>query len=67
MTAWIPFGAGRHRCVGAPLALLTMKIILPRLLETFDWYTNDPLPANDFTTMISPPREPALLRYVKRR
>lgn len=67
MTAWIPFGAGRHRCVGAPLALLTMKIVLPRLLQTFDWYADDPMPTTDFTTMISPPREPATLRYVRRR
>ncbi len=30
---WIPFGAGRHRCVGAPFAMMQLKAIFSVLLR----------------------------------
>ncbi len=32
--AWIPFGAGRHRCVGAAFAMMQLKAIFSILLRT---------------------------------
>ncbi|MCB0974823.1 MAG: cytochrome P450 [Actinobacteria bacterium] len=33
--SWVPFGAGRHRCVGAPFAMMQLKTIFLTLLA--DW------------------------------
>jgi len=30
--AWIPFGGGVRRCIGAPFALLEMKVVIARIL-----------------------------------
>jgi sterol 14-demethylase len=46
---WIPFGAGRHRCVGAAFAMMQLKaifsVLLPRftfeLTQPHDTYRND--------------------------
>ena len=35
---WIPFGAGRHRCVGAAFAMMQLKAIFSVLLQ--DWYAS---------------------------
>jgi sterol 14-demethylase len=34
---WIPFGAGRHRCVGAAFALMQLKCIFAILLPRFEF------------------------------
>jgi cytochrome P450 len=34
--AWIPFGGGVRRCIGAPFAELEMRIVLAEILERFD-------------------------------
>lgn len=47
--SWIPFGAGRHRCVGAAFAMMQLKtifaVLLPRctveLTQPHDTYRND--------------------------
>ena len=33
--AYLPFGAGPHQCIGSGLALLEMRIILPRVVRRF--------------------------------
>jgi len=47
--SWIPFGAGRHRCVGAAFAMMQLKAIFSVLLQRYrfelaqppDQYRND--------------------------
>ncbi len=39
---WIPFGAGRHRCVGAAFALMQLKAIFAVLLPRFDFALAQP-------------------------
>ena len=34
--SWIPFGAGRHRCVGAAFAMMQLKAIFSVLLQRLD-------------------------------
>jgi cytochrome P450 len=42
---WLPFGGGDRRCLGASLALLELREILPRILEQFELHpAGDRLP-----------------------
>jgi cytochrome P450 len=34
--AFLPFGGGAHRCIGAALATLEIRIVLSAILERFD-------------------------------
>jgi cytochrome P450 len=34
---WVPFGAGERRCLGASLAMLEMREILPQIIDRFDF------------------------------
>jgi len=35
--AYVPFGGGRHRCLGANFAMMQQKAIWSVLLRQFDW------------------------------
>ncbi|MFI7099303.1 cytochrome P450 [Streptomyces sp. NPDC050161] len=40
--SWMPFGGGRHYCVGAQLALLEMRVIIREVLDRMDLTAVDP-------------------------
>ena len=40
--AWLPFGGGMRRCLGAPFARYEMRIVLRRILERCDLHAADP-------------------------
>jgi cytochrome P450 len=42
--AWIPFGGGTRRCLGAALALAEMRIILPAVVHRFELAPCSPRP-----------------------
>jgi cytochrome P450 len=42
--AWIPFGAGAHRCIGADLALQQVKVFCHQLFRRFDIERMSPPP-----------------------
>ncbi len=66
--AWIPFGAGRHRCVGAPFAMIQLKAIFSVLLRAYDFELAQP-PAsyrNDHSKMVVQLRQPCRARYRRR-
>jgi sterol 14-demethylase len=52
--AWIPFGAGRHRCVGAAFAMMQLKAIFSVLLRRFDFELTQPPQSyrNDHSKMV---------------
>ena len=66
---WIPFGAGRHRCVGAAFALMQLKAIFCVLLR--DWEIEAAQPPdsyrNDHSKMVVQLAQPCLVRYRRRR
>jgi cytochrome P450 len=33
---WLPFGGGERRCLGAPLAMLELREVLPQIIERFE-------------------------------
>jgi sterol 14alpha-demethylase len=65
---WIPFGAGRHRCVGAAFATMQIKAIFSVLLREYDFEMAQPSESyqNDHSKMVVQLAQPAKVRYRKR-
>lgn len=65
---WIPFGAGRHRCVGAAFALMQLKTIFCVLLR--DWELTPAQPPetyrNDHSKMVVQLAQPCQVHYRRR-
>jgi sterol 14-demethylase len=66
--AWIPFGAGRHRCVGAAFALIQLKAIFSVLLRRYELEMLQPSETyrNDHSKMVVQLRQPCRVRYRRR-
>jgi sterol 14-demethylase len=62
---WIPFGAGRHRCVGAPFAMMQLKAIFSVLLRGWEFELAQPPDSyrNDHSKMVVQLQQPCLARY----
>lgn len=54
--AYLPFGAGPRMCLGGPLALAEMKVILPRIMRRFalKLVEEEVVDAQIISTMLSP-------------
>jgi len=66
--AWIPFGGGRHRCVGAAFAMMQLKAIFSVLLRRYAFEMAQP-PAsyrNDHSKMVVQLAQPCRVRYRRR-
>ena len=52
--SWIPFGAGRHRCVGAAFAMMQLKAIFSVLLQRYTFELTQPHDTyrNDHSKMV---------------
>jgi sterol 14-demethylase len=63
--AWIPFGAGHHRCVGAAFAMMQLKAIFSILLRRYDFELAAPRESygNDLSKMVVAVRQPCRVRY----
>ena len=66
--AWLPFGAGRHRCVGAPFAMMQLKAIFSVLLGGYEFEMLQPDDSyrNDHSKMVVQLRQPCRVRYQRR-
>jgi sterol 14alpha-demethylase len=62
---WIPFGAGRHRCVGAAFATMQIKAIFSVLLRQYEFEMDQPPDSyrNDHSKMVVQLARPAKVRY----
>ncbi len=65
---WVPFGAGRHRCVGAPFAMMQLKAIFSVLLPAWDFELAQPPDTyrNDHSKMVVQLVQPCRARYRRR-
>ena len=65
---WIPFGAGRHRCVGQAFAMMQLKAIFSVFL--LDWEFEPAQPPetyrNDHSKMVVQLQQPCVVRYRRR-
>ena len=66
--AYLPFGGGRHRCLGASFALMQQKAIFSVLLRRFEFELvaapTDYL--DDYRAMVMRPKQPFRVRYRRR-
>ena len=67
--SWIPFGAGRHRCVGAAFAMMQLKAIFAVLLRQLDVELTQPHDTyrNDHSKMVVQLAQPCAARLSPRR
>ncbi|EJP64120.1 Cytochrome P450 CYP51F2 [Beauveria bassiana ARSEF 2860] len=66
---YLPFGAGRHRCIGEKFAYLNLATIISTLVRHFKFATLDGkavVPPTDYTSLFSRPTQPAVVRWERR-
>ncbi len=65
---WIPFGAGRHRCVGQAFAMMQLKAIFSVLLLDWEFELAQPAESyrNDHSRMVVQLAQPCVVRYRRR-
>ncbi|MGO3326555.1 cytochrome P450 [Gordonia sp. (in: high G+C Gram-positive bacteria)] len=65
---WIPFGAGRHRCVGAQFAMMQLKAIFSVLLRNYEFsLVQEPDSyRNDHSKMVVQLQQPCRVAYRRR-
>ncbi|KAF2280459.1 cytochrome P450 51A [Westerdykella ornata] len=66
---FIPFGAGRHRCIGEKASYVNLSVIIATLVRHFRFSTVDGssiVPETDYTSMFATPKWPAIIRWERR-
>src|SRR4051794_20499873 len=65
---WIPFGAGRHRCVGNAFAMMQLKAIFSVILRDFEFELAQPADSyrDDTSKMVIQLEQPCRVRYRRR-
>jgi len=65
---YIPFGAGRHRCVGAAFAMMQLKAIFSLLLRRYEFELAQPAESyrSDHSKMVVQLAQPCRVRYRRR-
>ncbi|KAJ5595187.1 uncharacterized protein N7459_001395 [Penicillium hispanicum] len=66
---YLPFGAGRHRCIGEKFAYLNLAVIVATLVRNFRFYNPEDrlgVPETDYSSLFSRPMQPATVRWERR-
>lgn len=66
---YLPFGAGRHRCIGEKFAYVNLGTIISTLVRNLKLSTIDGkswVPPTDYTSLFSRPSQPADIRWERR-
>ena len=66
--AWIPFGGGRHKCVGSAFALMQLKVIFSIVLRRLEFSLAQPAESyvDNHSKMVVHLKQPCRVRYRKR-
>ena len=63
---WVPFGAGRHRCIGFEFAQIQIRAVWSKLIREFEFeLPNGKVPEVNYRTMIHTPLDPRI-KYRRR-
>ncbi|KAF1355505.1 14-alpha sterol demethylase Cyp51B [Delphinella strobiligena] len=66
---YLPFGAGRHRCIGEQFAYVQLQTILATMVRTFRFRNLDGVEGvvgTDYSSLFSRPLAPAVVHYERR-
>ena len=66
---YLPFGAGRHRCIGEQFAYLQLGTITALMVREFKLSLTDEktgIPGTNYTSLFTRPLDPAVVRWEKR-
>ncbi|KAK1827422.1 cytochrome P450 [Podospora conica] len=66
---YLPFGAGRHRCIGESFAYLNLCTIMATLVREFRFLPTDDkwvVPPTDYSSMFAMATRPAIVRWERR-
>ncbi|ORX92671.1 14-alpha sterol demethylase Cyp51B [Basidiobolus meristosporus CBS 931.73] len=65
---YLPFGAGRHRCIGEPFAYVQIKTIVSQMIRMFEieQLPDAKFPEPDFSKLFITPKGPVKVKYTKR-
>lgn len=61
---YLPFGGGRHRCIGEPFAYTQLGTLLVTYIQNFKW--TSVCPPVDYTSMVTLPVHPAVIHWERR-
>ncbi|VEU21845.1 DEKNAAC102863 [Brettanomyces naardenensis] len=61
---YLPFGGGRHRCIGEHFAYTQLGTLLVTYIQNFTWTSKVPEP--DYSSMVVLPTPPAEIQWKKR-
>ena len=61
---YLPFGGGRHRCIGEHFAYTQLGALLVTFIRNFKWTSKVPEP--DYTSMVVLPIGPAYIKWERR-
>lgn len=64
---FLPFGAGRHRCIGEQFAYLQLATIVATVIRNYDLeLACREFPKADYTTMLVCPKKPREIKFTRR-
>lgn len=65
---YLPFGGGRHRCIGEQFAYVQLTTILSTFVRRLNWTlpTEQGIPQVNYESMVTVPKEPAEIIFSKR-
>ncbi|KZF23575.1 Cyp51A [Xylona heveae TC161] len=66
---YLPFGAGRHRCIGEKFAYVNLTVIVATLVRHMKFFNLDgrkDVPDTDYSSLFSGPKKPATIGWERR-